>query len=315
MANDDHEKNEIDEVTGTETTGHEWDGIKELDTPMPRWWVWTFYATIVFSIGYVIYYPAIPLVESSTMGISGITARGQLEQQMDEINKINIGKLERIKITPLSKIKADEDLYRYSIAGGQSLYKVYCSQCHGSGAQGAAGYPNLNDDDWLWGGDLNAIYTTIAHGVRNDVDDETRVSMMPAFGKDGILQRPDIAAVTEYVLKLSGNEHNDAKAKQGVTVFAENCAACHGDAGKGNRELGAPNLADALSLYGTTREKIYAQVMSPRHGVMPPWLGRLGEARVKQLALYVHSLGGGEGGAEPTANEGNDSSPDEKTKQ
>jgi cytochrome c oxidase cbb3-type subunit 3 len=294
MTNDDRSHNEIDEITGTETTGHEWDGIKELDTPMPRWWVLTFYATIVFAIGYVIYYPAIPLIETSTAGISGITTRGQFEDELVELRKASAAKLERIKATPFAQIKTDENLYRYAVAGGRSLYKVYCSQCHGSGAQGAAGYPNLNDDDWLWGGNLKSIYTTIAHGVRSDDDEDTRSSLMPSFGKDEILEKVDIRAVTEFVLKLSGNEHRAAQAKKGATIFADNCASCHGDAGKGNREFGAPNLADALSLYGTTRAKISAQVTAARHGVMPPWQARLGDARVKQLTLYVHSLGGGE---------------------
>ncbi len=295
MTNDNRQKQEIDEISGTETTGHEWDGIKELDTPMPRWWVWTFYATIVFSIGYVIYYPTIPLIETSTAGISGITARGQLEEQMVAVGKANAAKLERIETTPLEKIRGDEDLYRYATAGGKSLYKVYCSQCHGSGAQGAAGYPNLNDDDWLWGGDLQAIYKTIAHGVRNEDDEDARLSQMPAFGRDEILEKPEVTAVTEYVLKLSGKQHNATQAEKGKTVYADNCASCHGDAGKGIREFGAPNLADALSLYGTTRAKVAAQVIAPRHGVMPAWKARLGEARVKQLTLYVHGLGGGEG--------------------
>jgi len=287
-----HEGREIDAETGTETTGHEWDGIKELDTPMPRWWVWTFYATIVFAIGYVIYYPAIPLLETSTAGISGITARGQLEKKILEVEEARADTLERIRITPLSKIVANEELRRFAVAAGRSNYKVYCTQCHGSGAKGGPGYPNLNDDDWLWGGDLQSIYTTIAHGVRNEVSENARFSLMPGFGE--ILEGKDIRAVSEYVLSLSGKEHNAERAEAGATVYAENCAACHGPKGLGGREFGAPNLADQLSLYGTSRELVRRQVRNPRHGVMPPWLSRLGEAQVKQLAVYVHSLGGGE---------------------
>jgi cytochrome c oxidase cbb3-type subunit 3 len=294
MSSDDHNSKEIDELSGTQTTGHEWDGIKELDTPLPRWWVWTFYATIVFSIGYVIYYPAIPLIETSTAGISGVTARGELEKTMAAVGARQAEKLEQLKNTPLEEVAQKEDLYRYAVAGGESLFKVYCSQCHGSGAQGAAGYPNLNDDDWIWGGSVEAIYTTIAHGVRNEDDEEARVSEMPAFGRDQILEKPAVRSIAAYVRKLSGQDHDAALAEQGATPYAENCAACHGEDGKGNRDLGAPNLADAIWLYGGSRDEIITQINAPRHGVMPPWLKRLGEARVKQLALYVHSLGGGE---------------------
>ncbi|MEO0810278.1 MAG: cytochrome-c oxidase, cbb3-type subunit III [Pseudomonadota bacterium] len=298
MATDDHKhddhKAEIDEISGTQTTGHEWDGIKELDTPMPRWWVWTFYATIAFAIGYMIYYPAIPLIETATGGISGETARGLAEKQMAAVKEAKSELDVKLTSTPLQEVSDDEQLYRYAIAGGRSLYKVYCSQCHGSGAQGAAGFPNLNDDDWLWGGDLNAIRTTIAHGVRNEDDEDARFSQMPAFGKDGILTSREIADVTEYVLKISDQEYGAEEAKAGKTIFAENCAACHGENGLGGREFGAPNLADALALYGNDRESLIRQITAPRHGVMPPWLERLSEAQVRKLALYVHSLGGGE---------------------
>jgi len=285
---------EVDELSGTQTTGHEWDGIKELDTPMPRWWVWTFYATIIFSIGYVIYYPAIPLLETSTAGISGITARGQIEKELAVVKQSKAKLEEELVKTSLEEVRNNELLYRFSIAGGKSLYKVYCSQCHGSGAQGASGYPNLNDDDWLWGGDLKSLRQTIAHGVRHEGDDDTRVSEMPAFGRDELLEKPQIKAVVEYVLKISNKEHDEAEAKKGLEVYAENCAACHGEKGLGGREFDAPNLADELALYGNTRELLTRQIQAPRHGVMPAWVNRIGEAGVRQLALYVHSLGGGE---------------------
>lgn len=294
MASDNQTTREIDELSGTQTTGHEWDGIKELDTPMPRWWVWTFYATIVFSLGYVIYYPAIPLIETSTVGVSGITARGQVEDQLAAVRQSKAALDKKLVETPLEKVRDDEQLYRYAVSGGQSLYKVYCSQCHGSGAQGAAGFPNLNDDDWLWGGDLQALRTTIAHGVRNTEDEDARTSEMPAFGRDEILETKDIAAVAEYVLKLSGKEHNAEAAAAGKTIYDDNCASCHAADGRGDREFGAPNLADALALYGLDRESLIRQINNPKHGVMPPWLSRLGESGVRQLAIYVHGLGGGE---------------------
>lgn len=286
-------RNEIDDVSGVETTGHEWDGIKELNNPLPRWWLWTFYACIIWSIGYVIYYPAIPLIEGSTMGISGVTNRSLLHEELARVDASKAGMVSKIDSTGLEDIRGNEELFRFAVAGGSSLYKVNCSQCHGSGAQGAPGYPNLNDDDWLWGGDLENIYLTIRHGVRNDDDDDARQSEMPAFGDD-VLEPAQIAAVTQYVLQLSSQEHDATAAKSGAAIYAENCAVCHGDDGKGGREFGAPNLADALSLYGNTADTIAAQIAKPKHGVMPAWGQKLTEAEVKQLTVYVHSLGGGE---------------------
>ncbi|MEM9277077.1 MAG: cytochrome-c oxidase, cbb3-type subunit III [Pseudomonadota bacterium] len=285
---------EVDEVTGVETMGHEWDGIKELDNPMPRWWLWTFYATIVFSIGYMIYYPAIPLIETATTGISGQTNRGDLKIEMANAEAAKADMINQIASSDLESIRSNETLARFAVAGGASAFKVYCSQCHGSGAQGGPGYPNLNDDDWLWGGDLEAVYLSIKHGIRNDEDDDARDSLMPAFGADEILNREQIAQVTQYVLQVSGQEFDAALAEPGKEVFIENCAACHGENAAGDREIGAPNLADAISLYGNTAELIAAQIVQPQHGVMPPWQQRLSDETIKQLAVYVHNLGGGE---------------------
>ncbi|MEO0329647.1 MAG: cytochrome-c oxidase, cbb3-type subunit III [Pseudomonadota bacterium] len=289
---------EIDEASGVETTGHEWDGIRELDNPMPRWWLWTFYATIVFALGYVIYYPAIPLWEQSTMGISGQTNRLQLKNELATAAEARRDQVTQLREKSLEDIQSDTNLNRFAVAGGASYYKVYCSQCHGSGAQGGPGYPNLNDDDWLWGGDLEAIYTTIAHGVRNGEDDDARDSVMPAFGTDEILERQDIKRVTQYLLKISGSNYDQSLASIGEEIFADNCAACHGNNGLGDREIGAPNLVDAIWLYGGNAEKIEAQIYQPQHGVMPPWQTRLSDDVIKQLTLFVHSLGGGEEASE-----------------
>ncbi len=284
---------EVDKFTGIETTGHEWDGIKELNNPLPRWWLWTFYATIIFAIGYVIYYPAIPLVSSVTQGISGITNRQIVEQDLKAANLAKSGMIAKIISTDLEEIRNTDELFRFSVAGGKSLFKVYCSQCHGSGAQGAPGYPNLNDDDWLWGGDIEAIYTSIKHGVRNDDDDDARISDMPAFGEDGILEPAVIKSIAHRVLEFAGLDHDAKLASAGKEPFIENCADCHGENGKGDIELGAPNLTDAIWFYGKKPDEIIAQISTPRHGVMPAWGKRLGEASVKQLAVYIHSLGGG----------------------
>ena len=285
---------EIDEVSGVDTTGHEWDGIKELNNPLPRWWLWTFYGTIIFSIGYMIYYPAIPLLEGSTMGISGSTNRAALKVEMEEAAAGKQGLVDQIASSSLEEIRGNDELARFAVAGGDSAFKVYCSQCHGSGAQGGPGYPNLNDDDWLWGGDLESIYLTIKHGVRNDEDDDARDSLMPSFGADELLERDEISQVTNYVLQISGQEHDAALASAGEEIYVDNCAACHGENGAGDPELGAPNLADAISLYGNTAELIAAQIYQPSHGVMPPWSARLSDETIKQLAVYVHNLGGGE---------------------
>jgi cytochrome c oxidase cbb3-type subunit 3 len=285
--------NEIDEVTGVETTGHDWDGIRELNNPLPRWWIWTFYATVIFSIGYMIYYPAIPLISSATNGISGITNRQIVGQELKAAQDAKADLIAEIESSSLEEIRSTDALFRFSVAGGKSMFKVYCSQCHGSGAQGAPGYPNLNDDDWLWGGNLDAIYTSIKHGIRNDTDEDARVSEMPGFAADEILEADVIKAIANQVLAMAGLEHDEDLASWGVGPYAENCADCHGEDGKGDMTQGAPNLTDAIWFYGNGLSDIVTQISAPRHGVMPAWGDRLGEASVKQLTVYIHSLGGG----------------------
>ncbi len=285
---------EIDQPTGQATTGHEWDGIKELNTPLPRWWLWTFYACIAFALLWVVLYPAIPLVHSATRGLLGYSTRGAVETALADAKAAQSGNLERVGKLSLQEISADPELKRFAIAGGRSAFLVNCVQCHGSGAAGSPGYPNLNDDDWLWGGTLDDIHTTITHGVRFTSDPDTRVSQMPAFGADAMLDAGQIEAVANFVLSLSGEDHDAALAATGKTIFADNCAACHGDSGEGGRAVGAPRLNDAIWLYGKDKKSIVAQVTRPRHGVMPAWGQRLDPTTIKQLALYVHSLGGGE---------------------
>lgn len=282
----------IDEVSGVATTGHEWDGIKELNNPLPRWWVWTFYATIVWSIGYAIAYPAWPLITSATTGVLGYSSRQELSETLDRAAAAQADKVAAIGEKPLADILADEELRRFATSAGAAAFKVNCSQCHGSGAQGSPGYPNLNDDDWLWGGDIEAIHQTIAHGIRFDGDDETRISEMPAFGE--ILEPDQVKQVSAYVVSLSGTPSDAGLAEGGKQVYADNCAACHGDNAEGNHELGAPNLTDAIWFYGASEAEIAAQVRAPKHGVMPAWQARLGDAVVKELAVYVYSLGGGQ---------------------
>ncbi|MCE7026536.1 cytochrome-c oxidase, cbb3-type subunit III [Jiella avicenniae] len=288
------ETRDVDQITGVETTGHSWDGIKELNNPLPRWWLWTFYATIAFALVYTILYPAWPLVNSATSGLLGWSSRGQLAEATAAADAARAGQLERIAALSVEEIEADPDLRTMAIAGGRAAFKVNCVQCHGSGAEGGPGYPNLNDDAWLWGGSLDTIHTTLQHGIRYATDDDTRISEMPAFGRDGILDREQIGDVAEYVLSLAGNAGDEAAAQKGQAVFADNCAACHGETGEGMKEVGAPALNDAIWLYGGSKADVLRQVTAPRHGVMPAWEERLGETTVKELTVYVHSLGGGQ---------------------
>lgn len=288
------EKKRVDQPTGTETVGHEWDGIEELDTPMPRWWVWTFYATIIWAIGYVIVYPAIPMLNSATEGVFGWSSRGDYEMQVAERQKELEPIRQALVSTDIRKLNGSPELLQQAIEGGRSAFKVHCVQCHGSGAAGSTGYPNLNDDDWLWGGDLEAIEYTLIHGVRNPDHDKTRFSQMPAFGRDGILQPNQIQDLVSYVRQLSGREKQSTAARRGAALFEANCTVCHGPDAKGNRELGAPNLTDAISLYGLDRAALTETITNARYGVMPRWGQRLDPATIRMLAAYVHSLGGGE---------------------
>jgi cytochrome c oxidase cbb3-type subunit 3 len=284
----------IDAPTGTSTVGHQWDGIEELDTPMPRWWLLTFYACIVFAIGYAIAYPAIPLANSATKGLLGWSSQGDLAKELAaEATRQAPIKLALAQL-PIEQLPGNPQLLRAAERGGKSAFKVHCVQCHGAGAAGSKGYPNLNDDDWIWGGDLGALQTTLINGIRHPGNDETRVSQMPAFGRDEILQKAEISDVVSHVRVISGQDKPSAAAARGAALFEANCAVCHGAAGKGNRELGAPNLSDAIWLYGGDRASLTTTIVNARGGVMPAWGQRLDPVTIKMLAAYVHSLGGGE---------------------
>ncbi len=292
------EKKRIDEPTGTETVGHEWDGIEELDTPLPRWWLWTFYATVIFSIGYTIAFPAWPTIEGYTQGTLGWSSRGKLADELAADAKAKAPIRLAIANAPLEAIPNDPRLLQAAIEGGRAAFKANCVQCHGSGAAGFKGYPNLNDDDWLWGGDIATIHATLLHGIRYPGNEQTRVSQMPAFGRDGLLQPADIAKIVAYVRVASKQDKPSSAAAQGRELFVANCAVCHGDNAKGNRALGAPNLTDAIWLYGGDVASITETINNSRAGVMPAWSHRLDPVTIKMLATYVHSLGGGE--AAPT---------------
>lgn len=285
-------KVEKDAVTGTETTGHEWDGIKELNTPLPKWWLYVLYATIVWAIGYYVLYPAWPSLSAHTTGMLGYWSRAEIAKQLEEQAAQRAPFVNRIRAASLDQVRGDPDLLGFAIAGGRAMFADNCAPCHGPGGAGGKGYPSLADDDWLWGGDLATIERTIQFGIRSAHPD-TRVSQMPRFGLDGMLNARQINDVAEYVLSLSGTATDSAAAARGAPVFAENCVACHGDKGEGNAELGAPNLADKVWLYGSDKRSVAQIVTASRSGVMPAWTGRLDDATIKMLTVYVHSLGGG----------------------
>lgn len=282
-------KIEKDALSGQDTTGHEWDGVKELNTPLPTWWVYTFYATIAFAVVYCALYPAWPWFDGHTQGLLGYNSRVQLSRELEAQAKARSVFVDRIRSTPLADIRRDPELFNFALAGGRSAFQTNCMPCHGAGGAGSTGFPNLVDDDWLWGGSLDGIYTTIRHGIRN-ADDKSRTSMMPRFGADGLLSGAQVAAVTEHVLSLSDRGKGNP---EGATLFQEQCAACHGAEGRGNQELGAPSLADGIWLYGGDRESIYRSIFYAHNGSMPSWVERLDDATLKMLAIYVHSLGGG----------------------
>jgi cytochrome c oxidase cbb3-type subunit 3 len=295
-------KQRIDEATGTSTVGHEWDGIEELDTPMPRWWLWTFYATIVWGLAYVVLYPAWPMVDSATKGVLGWSSRGDLAKEMAADAKRRAPMVNAIAATAIADLPAKPELMQAAVQGGGAAFRVHCVQCHGAGAAGVKNlYPSLTDDDWLWGGDLAAIEYTVTQGIRNPDHKATRTSLMPAFGREGILDAAQIGDVVSFVRTLSRQEKPSASSARGATLFADNCAVCHGAGGEGGRQVGAPKLTDAIWLYGGDRDSLTATINQPRNGVMPRWGGRLDPVTIKMLSAYVYSLGGGEKGLAPAA--------------
>jgi cytochrome c oxidase cbb3-type subunit 3 len=290
---DNEQGKDVDALSGVETTGHEWDGIKELNNPLPRWWLWTFYGCIVWAVAYTIFFPAWPLVSSATSGLLGYSSRGELRQTLAIAEEAKSGVAARIAATSLKEVMADPELARFATSAGASAFKVNCSQCHGTGAAGGPGYPNLNDDSWIWGGSVDDIYHTIAHGVRSPTDPDTRYNIMPNFGADQMMDKEAIAGLAEYVAGLSGMEGGSAT-PEAAQVFADNCAACHGEGGVGMPEVGGPNLTDRIWLYEGSVEAIEAQIERPRHGMMQAWSEKLDEVTLKELAIYVHGLGGGQ---------------------
>jgi len=296
MSDDKHKRTtvRIDDHSGVPTTGHEWDGIEELNTPLPRWWVWTFWVTIIWAIGYSLVYPAWPTLSGGTQGLFGWHARSQLSQEIVDLQTTRAPLLAKLKTASLKQIEDSPELLTAARMVGAVAFANNCAGCHGAGAQGAKGYANLNDDDWIWGGNLETIRATIEHGVRWESDKETHSSAMPAFGRDGILTSDQISLVADHVRTFAELPDAVAPTAEGQKIYDENCAACHGTEGKGNSELGAPNLTDAIWLYGSDKPTIVNRIANGGGGVMPAWNNRLDETTIKALTVYVHSLGGGQ---------------------
>lgn len=286
---------EIDPATGRTTTGHEWDGIKELNSPLPKWWLYIFYATIVWSIGYWVVYPAWPLVTNYTKGAFGYSSRQDVVRDLDALRALRAERSTALASTPLEEIARNPTLLTFALAQGKAAFGDNCAPCHGLSATGSRGFPNLRDDSWLWGGGIQDIHQTIAYGVRN-ADDRSRQGVMPALGgPNGVLKTDEIVTVANYVRSLSGQSTRPgADLAKGKELFIANCAACHGEDGRGNRDLGAPNLTGHNWVYGSDERTIIETITQGRGAVMPGWAGRLDETTVKALAVYVHALGGGQ---------------------
>lgn len=297
MTNPNHTAHEpdFDAVTGQSTTGHSWDGIRELNTPLPRWWLWTFYITIVWSIGYWLVYPAWPLISSHTTGLFGYSSRAAVAVEVQALEQRRDQQAAGLKTASLEEIKASPELLRVALARGKASFAENCVGCHGQGGTGAPSYPNLTDDDWVWGGGLKDIQTTIQNGIRWTQNADTRMGEMLAFGRQGMLKKDEIEQVVDFVRSLAKLEPaKGANLAAGKALYETNCASCHGEAGKGNREVGAPDLTDAIWLYGSSREAMIESVHNGRAGIMPAWASRLDPVTIKALTVYVHSLGGGQ---------------------
>lgn len=291
-------KKPIDREREVTTTGHVWDGIEELNNPLPRWWVWTLYATIIWGIGYAIAYPAWPLLAGATPGLLGFSTRAEVAADIAAVEASNAGMMTALAAVDLTTIDSSPELHGFAVNAGAAIFRANCSQCHGAGAAGGKGYPNLLDNDWLWGGAITDIAYTVTNGVRNEQSPDTRYSQMPAFGE--ILTPEEIQALVNHVLAISGQEHDAALATTGAALFAENCAVCHGEKAEGNREFGSPTLTDAIWLYGGDAKTLTQTVTLARFGVMPAWsqdyrgASGLNPAEINAVATYVHQLGGGE---------------------
>jgi len=294
MAND---IKDIDEHSGIETTGHSWDGIKELNNPLPRWWLIVWYVCIAWAVIYIILMPAIPALPgmgTNTKGLRNHSDRDLVAAAVEDLQTARVAQSATLLGASLEEIETDRELQQFALAMGESLFGDNCATCHGAGGRGAVGYPMLADDVWLWDGTLDGIEYTLRHGIRHEDDLDTRFSLMPAFGRDKLLSSDEIDGLTHYVLQFSGQSYDAEAAESVVDLYQQQCASCHGDNGEGDRTQGAPNLTDAEWLFGGSERVIYDTIYNARNSHMPAWQDRLDDASIKALAVYVHTLGGGE---------------------
>lgn len=285
---------ERDPFTGRETTGHEWNGIKELDTPIPRGVLMFLIVTHVWAIFWWFLVPTWPLGVTYTKGLLGIDQRTTVEAQVEVGRQQRAPWTERLASEPYDAILSDEALMQTVRDTGRQLFGDNCAACHGRDGRGRANYPDLTDDDWLWGGGPELIEQTMRVGI-NTAHPESRIAQMPAFGRDQMLDREQVRSVSAYVYSLTHTDYstpeNLDRINAGREVFASTCAACHGETAEGDMEVGAPNLTDAHWVYGGDLETIIASVHGGRQGHMPSWDERLTTAEIRTLAVYVHDLG------------------------
>jgi cytochrome c oxidase cbb3-type subunit 3 len=287
---------EVDGHSGVETTGHEWDGIKELNNPLPRWWRFVFWASVVVAIVYWVLmpaWPALPGMQGNTPGVLGQSDRAEVAGKVSAARAERAALGAKLASQDAAAILHDPGLSQLALGLGESAFGDNCATCHGASGRGAKGYPQLADDVWLWGGSLDQIEQTLKYGIRSG-HANAHTSEMPAFGRDDLLPADQINDLVQLVRQKSGQKADAAAAMRAAPVFEANCVSCHGADMRGDRTKGAPNLTDREWLYGGDEATIRRTIYGPRNGVMPAWSARLDPATVRALAIYVHSLGGGE---------------------
>jgi cytochrome c oxidase cbb3-type subunit 3 len=284
---------ERDPLTGHETTGHEWDGITELNTRVPRAIWWFIGITHVWALLIWILMPTWPLINTYTKGVLGIDQQERVEEKVRALRLARADWVDAIEQQSFDDIRADPKLMDIVSKTGPVLFADNCSGCHGEKAQGGPGFPTLTDLDWLWGGEDDTIMETLRVGI-NAPHPETRVSQMMAFGRDGILTREEVRTVVDYIMSLSGSSDVDpVRLAEGAGIFADNCAACHGEDATGLREMGAPDLTDDVWLYGGDADILFHTVHDGRQGWMPSWEDRMSLADRKIMTLYLQQLAEG----------------------
>jgi cytochrome c oxidase cbb3-type subunit 3 len=276
-----------DELTGHRTTGHEWNGITELNTRVPRAVWWAIGITHLWALAVWLLLPSWPLLNTYTHGLLGIDQRELVAGDLAAGQRYRAHWVARFEGDTLPEIRDDASLMEIVRGAAPALWQDNCGACHGRTGGGGPGFPNLTDDEWLWGGSDEAVVASILYGV-NASHPETRISQMPGFGPDALLTRDQIRTVALHVRSLSGLARPEpSAAAEGQQLFLENCAGCHGEDGTGNDDLGAPDLTDSAWIYGGDPDSLFETIHDGRQGWMPAWEGRLTSAEVKMLSVYL----------------------------